>query len=311
MIAAGTALLVFVLFVALFAAIRGGLELGADRAARKRRLSFKRDPVRAREGHSERARFRKLHAHIGDRLAAVGWSIGPDTFAFVSLLLGLSGAAAGLLLFRTFLSVLLLAAMLALLPYCWLLLRLTNRQMAARLEFLPAMELFYQCYLVTGRRHVRTALQKTVEERRMPGEIQAVFEQLYRNLSVIGDDEGSLRRFSLSVGHVWAEYFCSIIKVALLEGNDISDNLRELVDDMRRTRLDDQVERHKLLEIRIANFTPALFLLLFVGINFRMNPESSYLYYVLDPTGRSMLLQAVVLIFGSFLMGLYLSRRKL
>lgn len=308
------AILVAVLFALLFVAIHAGLEWGIDRSARRRRLRIgreRREPAFIRVEALRKLRDWKPYGHIADVIAAVGVRMTPEAFAVVSLLLGAAGAVLGALLFPSFRSVLLLALMLGLIPYCWLRIRLVNRQMATRLEFLPAMELFYQCYLVTGRRHIRTALQKTVEERRLPGEVQAVFEQLYRHLCVGGDDEESLRRFALSVGNVWADYFCSIVKVALTEGNDVSDNLRELVDDMRKTRLEDQAERNKLLEIRIANFTPALFLLLFLGINFRMNPESSYLYYVADPAGRSMLLQALAMMFGSFLMGLYLSRRRL
>ncbi|BBI35270.1 hypothetical protein KCTCHS21_46690 [Cohnella abietis] len=183
--------------------------------------------------------------------------------------------------------------------------------MATRLEFLPAVELFYQSFLVTGCRHVRTALQKTVEERRLPGEVQHVFEQLYRNLSVKGDDEGSLRRFSLSFGNIWANYFGSILKVALEEGNNVSDNLRELISDMRKAQLANQVERNRLLEIRMANFAPLFFLVLFMGINFRLNPEGSYEYYIRDSSGRDMLLNALLLLFGSLFMGMYLSRRKI
>jgi hypothetical protein len=80
---------------------------------------------------------------------------------------------------------------------------------------------------------------------------------------------------------------------------------------MRNAQLANQQERHRLLEIRLANFTPALFLVLFVAVNFRLNPEGSYRSYILDPTGRGMLLNALALLFGSLLMGLYLSRRKM
>lgn len=229
----------------------------------------------------------------------------------LSMLIGLAGAVAGAVLFQSIRSVVLLGAMLALMPYCLLRLRLINRQMATRLDFLPALELFYQCYLITGRRHIRTSLQRTVEERHLPGEIQSVFEQLYRNLCVKGNDEGSLRRFSMAIGNVWADYFANMLGVALTEGNDIADNLKELIGDMRKSRMEEQAERHRLLEIRLANFSPLLFLVIFLAVNFRMNGDASYQSYVADPTGRGMLLNAVVLMFISFLMGVYLSRRKL
>ncbi|MNG34432.1 hypothetical protein D3C84_1209100 [compost metagenome] len=80
---------------------------------------------------------------------------------------------------------------------------------------------------------------------------------------------------------------------------------------MRRARRSNEQERSKLLEIRIANFTPILFLFLFVGINLHYNPESAYRYYVLDPQGRDLVLNSLVLIFGSFVMGIWLSRRKM
>ncbi|WP_240703015.1 type II secretion system F family protein [Cohnella luojiensis] len=228
----------------------------------------------------------------------------------ISAIMGLLGIVAGVLVFQSFRSVVTLVLLLGSFPYLLLRMSLINRQMATRLEFLPAVELFYQSYLVTGCRHIRVALQRTVEERRLPGEVQAVFEQLYRNLSVKEDDEGSLRRFSLSFGNVWADYFGSILKVALEEGNNVSDNLKELVSDMRKAQMANQIERHRLLEIRMANFAPVLFLALFMGVNFRLNPEGSYTYYVIDAGGRGMLLNAVVLLFGSLMMGLYLSRRK-
>jgi Flp pilus assembly protein TadB len=221
------------------------------------------------------------------------------------------GLTAGVLLFQSVPSACLLAVMAGSFPYLLLRMRLISRQMATRLEFLPAVELFYQCYLVTGCRHVRTALQKTVEERRLPGEVHAVFDQLCRDLSVNGDDEESIRHFALAFGHMWADYFGSILKVALSEGNNVALNLKELIDDMRKAQLTNQQERHRLLEIRLANFTPVLFLALFLGINFRMNPEGSHRYYIVDPGGRSMLLNALALLFGSLLMGLYLSRKKM
>jgi Flp pilus assembly protein TadB len=188
---------------------------------------------------------------------------------------------------------------------------LVHRRMQTQMDFLPAVELFYQCYLVTGERQVRIALQRTVEERRLLGPMQSVFEQLYRNLSVRGDDEASLRLLAASLGHLWADYFVNILRVALVEGVSISDSLKELLSDMRKARRANEQERNRLLEIRVANFSPVLFLALFIGINLRYNKDNSYYYYMIDPQGRDMLLNAMVLIFASFLMGLWLSRKKM
>ncbi|MBD4104507.1 hypothetical protein GUH66_02605, partial [Xanthomonas citri pv. citri] len=86
---------------------------------------------------------------------------------------------------------------------------------------------------------------------------------------VKGDDEASLRVFSSAVGHVWAEYFANMLRVALTDGAPIAENLKELIADMRRAARADQQERNRLLEIRLANFSPNLFLALFIGINVR------------------------------------------
>ncbi|WP_276357794.1 type II secretion system F family protein [Cohnella caldifontis] len=300
------------LFLLAYVSLRFGFSAVWDRMSLRRRLSaragYGREPER---GHRRWRRFGKLHSHAADLMAAVGWNVNPGPFYAASVFLGLVGVSAGMALFRTPRSAALLGAMMGLLPYVLLRMRLVSRQLAVRLEFLPAVELFYQCYLLTGGRQIRTALQKTVEERRLPGEVQAVFDQLARHLSLREDDEESLRRFCLAFGHTWADHFASILKVALTEGNPIAPNLKELIDDMRKAQLANQQERHRLLEIRLANFTPALFLGLFLAINFRMSPEGSYRYYVLDPTGRGMLLNALALMFGSFIMGIYLSRRKM
>ena len=80
---------------------------------------------------------------------------------------------------------------------------------------------------------------------------------------------------------------------------------------MRKAQRFDQLERNRLLEIRIANFTPILFLALFLFINFKVNTENAYLYYMVDPGGRNMILDALLLIFVSFLMGMYLSMRRM
>lgn len=300
-----------VLFLLIYVSLRFAMTAWTDQQSRRRRLTAYRDDRWRRLREQPLAKLGKPYAHISDMLLTLGWKIGPAGFAVISLWLALLGVAAGVLLFQSFRSVVLLFAILGTMPYVLMRFSLLNRQMATRLEFLPAVELFYQSYLITGSRHIRIALQKTVEERRLGGRVQFVFDQLYRNLSVRMDDEGSIRRFALSFGHVWADYFASIVKVSLEEGNDVSANLKELIADMRKSQMDNQAERHRLLEIRLANFTPIVFLVLFLGINFRLNPEASYRYYVTDPGGRAMLLNAVVLLFLSFLMGLILSRRKL
>jgi Flp pilus assembly protein TadB len=300
-----------VLFLLIYVCFRFGLSAWWDGQSRKRRLNANKEARWSLDLSRQMIRISKPHQHIADLLLTLRWKMKPKGFVVSCLGMGLLGISTGVLVFQSFRAVVILLVILGCLPYLLLRMTLVNRQMVTRLEFLPAVELFYQCYLVTGCRHIRNAMQKTVEERRLPGEVQAVFDQLYRNLSVNGDDEGSLRRFSMSFGHTWADYFGSILKVALEEGNNVADNLRELISDMRKAQMSNQVERHRLLEIRMANFAPILFLTLFLGINFRLNPEGSYKYYVIDSAGRGMLLNSVVLLFGSLLMGLYLSKRKI
>jgi Flp pilus assembly protein TadB len=301
------------LFLLLATSVYFGLSAWWSGQSRKRRLRGSRGGGRGSEEllPPRWNRWSRPHRHVSDLLLALGWRMKPAGFVVCSLGMGLLGIVVGAVVFQSARSVLTLLLMLSCTPYLALRMSLMNRQMSTRLEFLPAVELFYQSYLVTGCRHIRIALQKTVEERRLPGEVQAVFDQLYRNLSVKGDDEGSLRRFSLSFGNMWAEYFGNILKIALEEGNNVSDNLQELISDMRKAQLANQVERHRMLEIRLANYTPVLFLGIFMGVNFKLNPTGSYEYYIVDAGGREMLLNAVLLLFGSFMMGLYLSRRKL
>ncbi|CAM4182162.1 hypothetical protein L1N85_11195 [Paenibacillus alkaliterrae] len=256
-------------------------------------------------------RYERLNRHLSELLEALQLKVTPGAFAYVSGLLLLAGIAAGGLFFQSVKGTLLFGMLLGAMPYTIVRAMLVHRRMQTQMDFLPAVELFYQCYIVTGERQVRIALQRTVEERRLLGPMQTVFEQLYRNLSVRGDDDASLRLLSASLGHLWADYFVNILRVALVEGVTITESLKELLTDMRKARRANEQERNRLLEIRVANFSPLLFLAIYIGINLRYNKENSYYYYVVDPQGRDMLLNAMVLIFASFLMGLWLSRKKM
>ncbi|MGO4548592.1 type II secretion system F family protein [Paenibacillus sp. 2TAB23] len=299
------------LFCLLFIAIINLLFLWSQEQQLVRKLTYisKRSlRVRAAERFK---RYAWLYRHLSDLLEALRLGISPTGFAYISGLLLLAGLAAGGLFFQSVKGTLLFGLVIGLLPYTILRTLLVHRRMQTQMDFLPAVELFYQCYLITGESQVRVALQRTVEERRLLGPMQAVFEQLYRNLSVRGDDEASLRLLSTSLGHLWADYFVHILRVALAEGVTVSDSLKELLTDMRKARRANEQERNRLLEIRVANFSPLLFLALFIGINLRYNKENTYFYYVVDPMGRDMLLNAALLIFASFLMGLWLSRKKM
>lgn len=256
-------------------------------------------------------RYSWLYRHMTELLEAVRSKLQLGTFLFVSMALALAGIIGGFVMFGSPKGVLSMSCILGTMPYLMLRMRLLGQQMKARVDFLPAVELFYQYYIVSGQSNIRTALKITLEENRMQPSMKPIFEQLHRNLSTSRDIESSLRLFSIGLGHLWAEYFANIIRIALTEGNDCCESLRELITDMRRAQRADQAERNRLLEIRIANFSSIAFLLLFVGLNFKINPENAYLYYVIDPEGRNMLLDAVLLIFASFMMGIYLSIRRM
>jgi hypothetical protein len=299
------------LFALLFVAIHQLLAMQSDRAEVRSRLRYSRRSGVQAWAMRMLGRLARPEGHLTLLLDSVRWRLKPSGFAMLSLVLTLAGLAGGTLAVQSVKGAVLSAVLLGGLPYLVLRVVLSQRQLQSRVEFLPAVELFYQSYLTTGGKQVRIALGRTVEEKRLMGPLQPVFEQLYLNLSVRGDDEASLRIFVSALGHLWGEYFANLLRVALAEGYSIESNLKLLIGDMRQAQRADQIERNRLLEIRLANFSPVLFLALFLGINFHYNPDGSYAYYIADPKGRDMLLNAAALIFASFLMGIYLSRRRM
>lgn len=299
------------LFGCLFIVFRSLLGVWLHHQQVAGRLTYKQDQRLAVRISRYLERFERPHSHLSELLESLHLDWRVSSVAGLSLLLLLIGLSFGALFFQSMKGVLMLGGLLVSLPYMTLRSMLIRRQMRTRVDFLPAVELFYQCCLVSGGRQIRAALQRTVEEKRLLGPMQSVFEQLYRNVSVRGDDEASLRIFAASLGHVWADYFVNIVRAGLAEGHPIAANLKDLIVDMRKARIANQQERNKLLEIRIANFTPVFFLILFIGINFHYNPDNAYQYYIADQGGRNMLLNALVMIFCSFVMGLWLSRKKM
>ncbi|MCF2945933.1 type II secretion system F family protein [Paenibacillus tarimensis] len=300
-----------VLFVLVFTAVRQLMLLFGEEGAHRERLAYRRRNGLRRRSADIAARLWLQDGHLSILLASVRWQVKPTVFLLMTGLFGLGGLAAGALLIQTPKGTLLLFLLALGTPYLVLRMVLTHRQLQSRADFLPAVELFYQSYMMTGGHHLRTALRRTVEERRLLGPMHAVFDQLYRNLSIKEDADSSLRIFASALGHVWGDYFASILRVGLSEGCRVGDNLKTLITDMRQSQLANQQERNRLLEIRLANFSPILFLALFIGINMHYTPDSAYQYYVLDPQGRDMILNALVLIFASFVMGIYLSRKKM
>lgn len=252
-----------------------------------------------------------IYRHIALVLESIRSGMRASHFILLTFILFLLGLWCGLVVFLTIKGMLLLGCMTASAPYLWLRIKLLNMQMNSRLEFLPAVEVLYQHYLHAEGRNFRNILQQALLENRIRYPIKAVFDQLYRNLSADRGVEHSLKLFAMSLGHVWAGYLANMISVSITEGADIRVNLQELITDMRRAQRASQSERNKLLEIRLANYSPLLFLGVFLFVNFRLNYEQSYRFYIVDPAGRNMLLEAIVLIFASFVMGFYLSQRKM
>lgn len=301
--------LCLLLFLLLFIAVRSlGMAAVKARTARSR-LSAGRS--RAPDRHKQHLRLGYIQRHLSDLMAAVRVIPSVGMFGTISFMLMLAGTVAGVWVFRSLQGVAVLGAVLGLLPYLLLRLKLLGRQLRTRLEFLPAVEVFYQQMALTSRPNLRQVLHASVMGDRMLYPIKSSFEQLHRSLSAGAEPEDALRIFRLELGHVWADYFANMFSMALVEGVDITANLKELIGDMRRAQLYDQKARNRLLEIRLASFSPILFLLLFLGINFKLNYDNAVRSYFMEQEGRNMLLHALLLQLGSFLMGIYLSMRRM
>jgi hypothetical protein len=299
------------LFILIFLFARGFLLAVVRQRKARFRLLYVREAKLGNRLAVFLSRYGFLYKHLSDLLESVGGRFSMSGLVTVSAILWLAGFVAGAWFFQSVKGVLALSVMLGSFPYLALRMKLLSVRLKTRLDFLPAVEIFYQYYLIFGQKNAKAALKACLDENRILYPIRPVFEQLFRNLMTSRDTNDSLRIFSLTLGHVWADYFVSILRVALMEGNDIGDNLKDLITDMRKAQRFDQAERNRLLEIRVANFTPALFLALFLSINFKINTANAYMYYVLDPAGRNLLLDALLLIFVSFLMGVYLSMKRM
>lgn len=278
-------------------------------SAKRARLRYiKQKTVRTYKGLLDK---HPIYRHLQDLLLAIDSRISVLAFTYASLMASLFGIVAGSLLFISFKGAVMMGSMGLLLPYAWLRLRLMNQQMQIRMDFLPAVEVFYQYYLLNPGQNIRRVLQQAVEGERIQEPIRSMFDQLQRNLDAGRGLDEALKIFNLSLGHRWSQFFAHIFRIGFTEGVDVSSNLKDLISDMRESIRSNQQERNRLLEIRLANFTPIFFLILFIAVNYKLNPTQTYEYYLLHPDGRSMLLDAVFLIFLSFIMGIYLSMKRI
>jgi Flp pilus assembly protein TadB len=253
----------------------------------------------------------RLDGHLSDLMAATRFFQSTGMFLTITLIMALLGVVTGIWVFRSFRGVWILTAVLGMVPYLLLRFRLISRQLKTRLEFLPAVEVFYQQAALSARPNMRNVLQTVVSGDRLLYPIKPSFDQLQRSMTAGRSTEDALRIFTVELGHVWADYFANMLRMGMEEGVDITPNLKELIDDMRRAQLYDQKARNRLLEIRLASFSPVLFLILFLSINFKLNYDNAVQFYFMNPEGRNMLLHALLLMFGSFLMGIYLSMRRM
>ncbi|UJF32546.1 hypothetical protein [Paenibacillus hexagrammi] len=159
-----------------------------------------------------------IYAYLNEMIESVESPFSLQQVVTITCLLLLGGIVAGALFFQSVKGVLVVAVILASLPVMLLRMRLISIRMRTRLEFLPAVEVFYQYYMVSPNKNVRSALKSCLEEGRMLYPIKPVFEQLYRNIMTHRDLDESLRIFALTLGHTWADYFVGVLKVALQEG---------------------------------------------------------------------------------------------
>lgn len=252
-----------------------------------------------------------LVSYLSELLQSVRVKLNAGQLLMFSCVSGAAGITAGLLYFASLKGVVVLGLLLMLTPYVWLRSRLVSMQIRHRIDFLPAVEAFYQMYLLSESKNVRSVLGAALDGERMPRSVRSVFEQLYMGLMIRRNLDDCLRTFVFALGSRWADHLAAMLHLAIEDGADISIGLRELIGDMRQAIRTDHADRNRLLEIRIANFSPLLFLVVFLAVNFRIDSEQAYQYYVISETGRSMLLDALLLIGASFGMGLYLSMRKM
>lgn len=299
------------LFVLIYAVVQALLELLIRQRKARFRLHYVKNATVSVRLSSYLETWGGIYKHMKELLESVESKLSLQAMLTISLVGLLMGLLAGVLFFQSLKGALIITIIGTSLPYLLLRVKLVSVRLRTRLEFLPAVEVFYQSYMMDPNQNMKIALKYCLEENRILYPIKPVFEQLYRHLMTQRNTEESLRIFSLTLGHIWADYFTGIMRVALKEGSFVGDSLKELITDMRKAQRFDQMERNRLLEIRIANFTPIGFMALFMWINFKVNADNAYLYYVIDPAGRNMILDALLLIFVSFMMGIYLSMRRM
>jgi hypothetical protein len=245
---------------------------------------------------------------LQDELLAIHAPISMQVFLTLSLLCFTVGCYLGWIWLYTFRSTLMFGLIAVLLPYLIVRLRLIQVQMRMRLAFLPAIETFYQAYVSVPRRNIRVVLAKLMKEQRLPKVFMPLFYELHEQL-VFGDTL-ALERFANSFKLDWGHTFVQFLDVGLTEGAVLDDALQGFLVDLREAQKAAIEDRNRLLEIRLANFSPALIVLLFIGVNLYFNHDAAVKSYFYDLHGRQLLLQSGLLITSSFAMGIWISLQK-
>lgn len=242
------------------------------------------------------------------QLIASRTSLSISVFIIFSLGLFVLGGYLGWIWFFTTNHVILLGFLLSICPWVFLRVRLANMQVRMRLTFLDAVEIFYQAYVSVPRRNIRVVLAKIVSEQRMPKAIAHLFREMHEQF-IFGDDR-ALHTFAQAISHEWGHTFTHLLEVSMSEGIVLDHVLQEFIRDLRDAQKSALEDKTRLLEIRIANFSPPFFLALFIGLNFHFNYEGAFQAYFVDLHGRILLLQAFLLMVASFVMGVWLSIQR-
>ncbi len=274
----------------------------------QRRLANQRNKPAV--GVREWRKVRWLHDYAL-QLQAMGAVMSMRVLIIICIMLAMAGIVLGGLFFHSLQGILVTAVLFSCSPIVYYQSKLITFRMRSRLAFLPAVEVIYQYYALSASGNMRAVLTEVATDQHLPPELASTFHMLERRLSLGADPDEALQTFNAVSGHIWARSFAAIVRISIYEGVPVEEGLKELIQDMRRAQQADRRERNRLVEIRMANFSPIFFLAVFLFINFKVDADKAYHYYLLDPEGRNMLLDACTLIFVSFIGGLYLSMKRM
>lgn len=270
------------------------------------------DFVRQHE-YLTRIKERKLYRYawlndVQNNLVLVRLPGGMQALAWSCTILALAGGYLGWIWFYSLHAVFVWMLVSGVQPIVILYMLSIRRLLQIRLSFLHAMEVFYQAYVSIPHRNIRVVIAKIVQENRMPAPIRPLFREL--NEQLIFGNMSALQHFARTFNHEWGYTFAHFLELGMDEGARLDEGLQQFIQDLRDAQASAWLDRNRLLEIRIANFSPPLVLALFISVNYYFNPVAANHAYFQDMHGRMLLMQAVVLMVLSCLMGIWLSMRR-